>query len=249
MADEETTELSNEGTGAEQPKKKLVPIIAALGLLFVLSGAGNFIHLKMTYVPPLADEHDEHLVQAEEQVSHARPVRSIDLSDEVLEEKKQVEPPGPVLTIDLSDEADDSLMAARARARAIADSLAIIRADSIAHEDSIRTLIADLRSSVQRGDSLLNLSQRELTRVQRALETKMVAVDSVNYKQATKLAKIVENMPAEEAAKMMEALSDAMVINILMQLKQRQAAKIMAAFSASRSARLSEAILKPVVQG
>jgi len=39
------------------------------------------------------------------------------------------------------------------------------------------------------------------------------------------------------------------VLNILLQLKQRQAAKIMAEFSATRSARLSEAILKPLVSG
>lgn len=245
MADEETTQLSDEVTAEEQPKAKLLPFIVFLALLFVLSSAANYIHLKMTYIP---SETEPLAVLDEEQVSHKKPVTSISLSDEVIVEEEPEEPPGPILTIDLSDDEENSERAARARAKAIADSLAKVRADSIAREDSIRTLIADLRYGVHRGDSLLTVTQRELKRTKRALEAQIIKIDSVNYKQAVKLAKIVENMPAEEAAKMMEALSDAMVINILMQLKQRQAAKIMAAFSASRSARLSEAILKPVVQ-
>lgn len=246
MADEETTRLSDEETGEEQSKSKLLPFIVFLALLFVLSGAGNYIHLKMTYIQPA---NEELAALEDETVSHGRPITSIDLRDEVLVEEEPEEPPGPILTIDLSDYEDDSVRAARARNKAIADSLAKVRADSIARENSVRTLIADLRYSVHHGDSLLSVTQRELKTVKRALEAQIVKIDSANYNQAVKLAKIVENMPAEEAAKMMEALSDAMVINILMQLKQRQAAKIMAAFSASRSARLSEVILKPVVQG
>ena len=78
--------------------------------------------------------------------------------------------------------------------------------------------------------------------------TEEARVDSAALKRAAKLAKIVENMPAEDAAQMLEALNDDMVINVLLRLKQRQAAKIMAALPASRAADISRLILEPIAQ-
>lgn len=231
---EENINGPEEPTGEEKqlPKKKLFMIIGALVLLFILSSAGNYIYLKMTYVPPDPASESE--------------------SDSTVQQAVSEEEEGPVLTIDLSegDKGVESIDQSEITAEAIADSIQKkIVADSIAVMDSINGLIRNLQAELRRADSLRALNHQELVQVKKALESQQVQVDSARYRQSLKLAKIVESMPAEDAAKMLESLSDEMVIDILMRLKQRQAAKIMAEFSASRSAKLSEVILKPVVKG
>ncbi len=72
--------------------------------------------------------------------------------------------------------------------------------------------------------------------------------DSAQVKRAAKLAKIIENMEPEDAAKMLEGLDDDMVIYILLRLKQRQAAQIMAQLPPSRACDLGKSIMEPVVQ-
>ncbi len=228
--DELTQEPEESAVEEKQPKKKLLMIVGAVVLLFILSSAGNYIYLKMTYEPP-----EPSFPTEEEPLTH----------QEVVEEEKR-----PILTIDLGEKEKDSTHIKEALVKVSADSIRKkVLADSIARMDSISTVIEELCADVKRGDSLRAITQSELAQVKKMLKANQVRVDSANYRQSLKLAKIVESMPAEDAAKMLESLSDAMVIDILMRLKQRQAAKIMAEFSASRSARLSEVILKPVVKG
>lgn len=217
MAEEETTREPEAPEKPPKPRKKPLLLLGIFSVLFVLAGAGNYIHLKMTYVPP-----------------------------EPLPVEEREEDSGPILTIDLSE--DEAEQHEEKLAEAKPDTLGPMIADSVAREDSIQTLIDELHASLYAEDSLLSATRRELDRVKKALKVQDTEEDSANLKRSVKLAKIVENMPPEEAAKMLEPLSDAMVIDILMRLKQRQAAKIMASFSASRSARLSEAILKPLVK-
>jgi len=219
MADEETTQELEAPEEEPRQKKKMILFIGAAVAFFILASAVNYVHLKITYVPP-----------------EPQPVL----------EPVVVEDEGPILTIDLSDEPEvtDEYLA-----EAVFDSVEGAVGDSATSVDSIQAVIDDLRARVHFGDSLLAETVKELERVRRVIKHQDASEDSTHQKRAVKLAKIVGNMPAAEAAKMLAPLDDAMVLNILLQLKQRQAAKIMAEFSATRSARLSEAILKPLVSG
>ena len=219
--DEESTqeqELEEKPAQKKLDRKTILMIAGLAAVVFILAGAGNYIHLKMTYVPP-------------------EPVQMV-VEEPVIIKKE------PVLTIDLSDE-EEPLMVEQITP----DSTIEEESDRITEADSIRGVIDGLQASLHKGDSLRAETLEELERVKENLKVQQVQADSANYKQVKKLAKIVENMPPGEAAKMLEALSDDMIINIIMQLKQRQAAKIMAEFSSSRSARLSEVILRPIVKG
>lgn len=226
MAVEETPPPREEPAGREAKSKKNMILFGGIFILvFILAGAGNFIHLKMTYVPPVPAEGE----QVEGPVVH----------------KEE----GPILTIDLGEEDEPEYVPEEVIVVAVEDTLEEVRQDSIAREDSIRSVIEELEERIREGDALLAEAVRELTRVKKQLKAQVAEEDSLNLKRSVKLAKIVESMPPEEAAKMLESLDDLMVLDVLMRLKQRQAAKIMAEFSAPRAARLSEVILKPLVHG
>jgi flagellar motility protein MotE (MotC chaperone) len=224
MADEEPIKRTDDATGEKGEgggsKKKLILLIAVFILTFVLAGVGNFIQLQMTYVPPEPPPPEE---QAQE--TH--------------EEK------GPILSIDLNDEPEEPLL----EATVTGDSLAQTVEDSASLQDSVEMVILELRSNLKHSDSLLAVTIKELEEVKKQLKRQNAQEDSANLKRTAKLAKIVESMPPKEAAEMLEPLSDEMILDILLRLKQRQAAKIMAEFSTKRSAKLSEVILKPLVQG
>jgi len=234
MADEESAPTTEETTTEEKPKSKknLIIIVGAFVLLFILSSAGNYIHLKMTYVPPEPEVIEEPVVHVEEK--------------------------HPVMSIHLGEDGDDGLgeivtqhgVSYEEHTEVVVDSLGLAFEDSVqAVEDSIAILIQGLHASVREGDSLLSKTIKELERTKRQLKAQVAEEDSTNLRRSVKLAKIIESMPPKEAAKMLEPLEDLMVLDILMRLKQRQAAKIMAEFSAKRSARLSEVILKPLIRG
>jgi hypothetical protein len=222
MVDEENVQEPKE-TPEEKPqlKKKPIIFIGGFALFFILCGAVNFIHLQMTYVPP-EPQIDEALVVHEDE--------------------------GPILEIDLSE---DKLIhfSEEALVGGGIDSLGVIEADSMSTEDSIKLVIEELQANINEGDSLLAAAVHELEKTKALLNMQEAEEDSSNLKKSIKLAKIVGNMPPKEAARMLEPLEDLMVLDVLMRLKQRQAAKIMAEFSAQRAARLSEVILKPLVQG
>jgi flagellar motility protein MotE (MotC chaperone) len=211
-------------SGNEKSKKNMILFGGIFILLFILASAANFIHLKMTYIPP-------------------EPVE-----EELIEEPVVHEEEGPVLTIDLGEE-EEVHVPEEVIAEAVEDTLEKVRQDSIAREDSTRAVIEGLEARIREGDQLLAEAIRELTRVKKLIKAQVAEEDSLNLKRSVKLAKIVESMPPEEAAKMLESLDDLMVLDVLMRLKQRQAAKIMAEFSAQRAARLSEVILKPLIHG
>ncbi len=223
MADEEPIKKVDEAAGDKSDgggsKKKLILMIAVFILTFVLAGVGNFIQLQMTYVPPEPPPEE----QAQETPKETGPILSIDLNDE----PEEVTPEATVSR----------------------DTLAQAAADSSALQDSVETLIYELRSNLKHSDSLLAVTIKELEEVKKQLKQQNTREDSANLKRTAKLAKIVENMPPKEAAEMLAPLSDEMILDVLLRLKQRQAAKIMAEFSAKRSAKLSEVILKPLVKG
>ncbi|RJP81651.1 MAG: hypothetical protein C4524_01660 [Candidatus Zixiibacteriota bacterium] len=150
----------------------------------------------------------------------------------------------PLMVIDLgilgSEVSGDSLTA---EAASLPDSVAPVAAMS--PEDSLKLVLQQLETENRAKDSLLAAAAEPP-----ASQTKAdpAGTDSTGLKRSAKLAKIVENMEPEDAARMLEPLSDDIVIHILLRLKQRQAAEVMAALPPSRAAGLSRAIMEPVVQ-
>ena len=226
MADEEKTAKTSEGEGSEKggkSSKKLILLVVAIVLSFILSAAGNFVHLQMTYVPP-------------------EPADSLETD---ARHKEIAE--GPILEIQLQDEPEEAAQGEPEEAKI--DTLALFREAQKVYEDSINHVVAKLQTSMESRDSLLNVTLIEMQKVKKQLKMEKAAEDSVNLKKGVKLARIIENMPPKDAAAMLAPLQDDLILDVLMRLKQRQAAKIMAEFSAQRSAQLSERILEPVVHG
>ncbi len=149
----------------------------------------------------------------------------------------------PVTSVDLRAEAGDST------AVAVAETLRVESRVDSARADSLGLALKQQQAETQAKDSLLQATRAELEQAKveppKEQETK---IDSADLKRSAKLAKIVENMAPTDAAKMLEPLNDEMIIYILLRLKQRQAAQVMAALPASRAANLSRAIMEPVMQ-
>ncbi|MCX6640547.1 MAG: hypothetical protein NTW14_08720 [bacterium] len=231
-------ELINEEAPTEapveaKPKKaiiKLLPLIGVFVGLYIAAGVGNYFYLKATYVPPEPPKNISAVVEK-------KPVLKIDLGE-----------PEPV--VEVISVASESLVTETPKQSVNEDSLKKVQEDNIrlAESQKINTTVEELKSQIRQSDSLLVATRQELTAAKESPKEKATVSDSLALKKTAKLAKIVENMPAEEAAKMLLPLGDDMVIDILMRLKQRQAAQIMAALPATRSSRISETILKPIVQ-
>ena len=206
---------------AEKPaksKKKLILGLAIFGVTFILFGVGNYFYLKATYVPPPPPP-----PPVEKQ-----PVLAIELDgeEEAMEPSEAPADSSEELTMEPGMAAVDSTPPP--------DSSQVVPTVAAPTEEET----AVIEESESQEEPVL--SQPPVTEEAR--------VDSAALKRAAKLAKIVENMPAEDAAQMLEALSDDMIINVLLRLKQRQAAKIMAALPASRAADISRLILEPIAQ-
>ncbi|MBU1652777.1 hypothetical protein KKA00_11185, partial [bacterium] len=185
MADEEKMAKTDEGAVEESgkssnPSKKLILLVAAIVLSFILSAAGNFVHLQMTYVPP-------------------EPADSLKVESH---QKEIVE--GPVLEIKLHNEPEEVLHDEPEAAKV--DTLELYRMAQKAYEDSINQVVTKLQFSMESRDSLLNMSLIELQKVKKQLKMEEAYEDSVNEKKGVKLANIIENMPPKDAAAMLAPL-------------------------------------------
>ncbi len=198
--------------------KKLLLYAGFFLVAFLITAALNYFQLKSSYVPPAAEP------------------------SEVKEEKK------PVLSIDLgrdeapADSTTDEIMEEAQLAEAPQ------AVDTTSKTDSLQQAIRELAAATRMKDSLLQSMRMELDQSKKAVSKQETLPDSADLKKPVKLAKIVESMPADDAAKMLEPLADDIVIDILLRIKQRQAAKIMAALPSARAARLSDRIMQPIVQ-
>jgi hypothetical protein len=154
----------------------------------------------------------------------------------------------PVLTIDLDGEAEEGEMPALPDSAAVevVPEPGMALSDTTQPKDSVSTPTAELAAAVI--DQAVEEETPADTVQPPPILPQEASIDSAALKRSVKLAKIVENMPAADAAEMLEPLSDAMVIDVLLRLKQRQAAKIMAEIPASRAAAISRVILEPIVQ-
>jgi flagellar motility protein MotE (MotC chaperone) len=160
---------------------------------------------------------------------------------DVVEEKK------PVLNINLGrNEAAEDTASAEVRSEELLAEAP--PPDTTSPTDSLQQAIRELTAAARMKDSLLQTMRTELDQSKKAAPKQEALPDSIDLKKPVKLAKIVESMPADDAAKMLEPLADDIVIDILLRIKQRQAAKIMAALPSARAARLSDRIMQPIVQ-
>jgi hypothetical protein len=214
MADE-NLELEGTSSKTSKSRKKLIPMLAAFLLVWVLAAVGNYFWLKATWTPP---------------PPLPKPV-----------EKEQI------TIIDLSDvqgyPSDEDEQP---------DSIRLALLDNSPRVDSLRTAIAQLTTQSATRDSLIRALAAAIEEAKKPAPIPETPAkpeaDSSDVKRSVKLAKIVEAMAPADAAKMLEPLSDNMVTYILLRLKQRQAAQIMAALPANRAAGISRAIMEPLVQ-
>jgi hypothetical protein len=154
----------------------------------------------------------------------------------------------PVTTIDLS-----GVVGINTEESAEGDTLVTHEIENSPRIDSLRAAIADLATASVTRDSLIRtlaaaMQETKKTAALVVEKPKQTTADSAEVKRSIKLAKIVEAMQPTDAAKMLEPLPDNMITYILLRLKQRQAAQIMAALPSNRSAGISRAIMEPLMQ-
>jgi len=113
------------------------------------------------------------------------------------------------------------------------DSLAIMR-------DSVRSLLASLDQERSRDRKTVQEPPppASLQAVPAPAGAQPAAPDSAGLKLRKNRAKMLESMPAEDAAKILARLSDDETRALLQYVKARQAAKILAAFEPERASRL-----------
>lgn len=127
-----------------------------------------------------------------------------------------------------------------------------LRQDSLARvtkPDSVQSVVAGLASdfiqSRRANDSLsqVNLGQKnQIDNLQSQVNEWEERDLKLNNEQIAKLAKIFGNMKPKNAAPIMEQMDDGSIVDVLFKVKERQAAKIMAAMPAPRAARLADRI-------
>ncbi len=100
-------------------------------------------------------------------------------------------------------------------------------------EERLKIMKADLQAQI---DELKKLKQ-ELAEQQKGMEGK-------RQEQLSRVVKMYEAMPPEEAARAIEKLDDDTAVKILTTLKPRTAGKVLAQIDAARAAALSKKALK-----
>lgn len=101
----------------------------------------------------------------------------------------------------------------------------------------------------------IRLQQKELEADRKALENRLKALQTKTAEEmevasggdeATKLVKMYEGMPPDEAAAILEKLPDSAVAQILLQMRRRQAAQIMASMNPVKAADVSQMIFPEI---
>jgi flagellar motility protein MotE (MotC chaperone) len=100
-------------------------------------------------------------------------------------------------------------------------------------EERLKVLRADLRSEID-----------ELKKLKQELEEQRKGMEGKKHEQLSKVVKMYEAMPPEEAARAIEKLDDDTAVQILTTLKPRSAGKVLAQIDPARAAALSKKALK-----
>ena len=146
-------------------------------------------------------------------------------------------------------------------------SLIILRSDHIsAKKENINTknssdksLVMTLVNKIEKRKEELTKREEELNRKEKRLKMIKMSIlkslkeykkirdelktllESQNSKGGIKyIAKIYETIPADEAAQRIERLSEQMAVKLLLQMKRKQAARVIAAMNPEKAARLTE---------
>jgi len=99
--------------------------------------------------------------------------------------------------------------------------------------------LADIEEALQLEKAVLAEEFNKLAAVRGSITEAVAAVDAGQAKTLRKLAKMYENMPAREAAVILSGMDLEVVLEIVKLMKERPAAKIMAALDPARAAALS----------
>jgi hypothetical protein len=144
--------------------------------------------------------------------------------------------------------ASDSLAAEGDSLAILEDSLAVAEPDTVSEDsmfmaiemDSVRKLLGLFnREKKKQANQLLQI-KKELA----SLKEEKKKSDRINDTHIKQLAKVYEAMKPEKAAEILKELDNELLTAIFRQIKQRQAAKIMAALPPNRAAKLSRMLGK-----
>lgn len=100
-------------------------------------------------------------------------------------------------------------------------------------EDRLKTMERDLEEKIE-----------ELKRVQLRIDQQVTLRKDLEQQGILKLAKVYEGMPAEEAAKLIETMDRDVAVQVLSNMRGRQAGKILASVNPEIASRISEQIVK-----
>jgi len=99
--------------------------------------------------------------------------------------------------------------------------------------------LLEMEGAVEVEKAVLAEEYGKLEVLRRKLDSSMGQVEEARLKSVKKLAKMYEAMPPKEAASILSGMDLEIVLSVLRQMKERQAAKVMAALDPSRAAALS----------
>jgi len=99
--------------------------------------------------------------------------------------------------------------------------------------------LAEAETAVQMQKAVIDEEFNKLTGLRRDIESAVGDMEAAQAKSTKKLAKMYEAMPAKEAASILSGMDMEIVLGVLKQMKERPAAKVMAALDPARAAMLS----------
>ncbi len=94
-------------------------------------------------------------------------------------------------------------------------------------------------SAVQMEKAVIAEEFNKLSQLRRDIDSAIGEMEEAKKKSTKKLAKMYEGMPAKEAASILSGMDMEIVLGVLKQMKERPAAKVMAALDPARAAALS----------
>jgi flagellar motility protein MotE (MotC chaperone) len=115
-----------------------------------------------------------------------------------------------------------------------------IRGEAVSIADSVATETAlPIQGEISQTQQKLETTQDQVKELERLLTMLATQADSVDQEHARRLSKIVEMMKPADAAAVLNRLNNRTNAELLLSMKQRQAAKILAAMPKDRAAEVA----------
>ncbi|MDP6418802.1 MAG: hypothetical protein QGG80_04995 [Candidatus Krumholzibacteria bacterium] len=96
-----------------------------------------------------------------------------------------------------------------------------------------------LRDAIEMEKSVLSEEFQKLSDLRRQLELSVSEMEVSKLRSVRKLARVYESMPPREAASILSGMDLEIVLAVIREMKERQAAKVMASLDPARAAALS----------